>query len=65
LVIVGEEPLLEAFVSTNGQPVLMLYAQPDTTNLIETTPTLADPLSWTPDRQLGCYETAGILAKRG
>jgi len=50
VVVVGNEPLLEAYISTNGQPALVLYAQPGTTNLLETTTSLADPVSWSPDR---------------
>jgi hypothetical protein len=41
VVVVCEQPLLEAFVSTNGQPALMLYAQSGTTNVLETTTSLA------------------------
>jgi hypothetical protein len=50
LIVVGEQPLLEPFVFTNGQQALMLYAQPGTTNALETTTSLADPVSWSPDR---------------
>lgn len=50
LVVIGNEPLLEAFVTANGEPALVLYAQPGTTNTLETTTSLAVPVSWTPDR---------------
>jgi hypothetical protein len=50
VVVVGNEPLLEALISTNGQPALMLYAQFGTTNILETTTSLVTPVSWTPDR---------------
>ena len=36
VVVVGEEPLLEALRSTNGQVQLILYALSGTTNVVET-----------------------------
>ena len=37
-------------MSSNGQPALVLYAQPGTTNILEATSSLAKPVTWSPDR---------------
>jgi hypothetical protein len=48
VVVVGEEPLLEAFFETNHLPALMLYAKTGTTNAIIASPSLTMPRdSWT------------------
>ena len=52
VVVVGDQPLLEALISTNGQPALVLYGQVGTTNVLETTTRLGDPDSWSSDRTL-------------
>ena len=46
VVIIGNEPLLEAFISTNGYPALVLYGQPGTNYVLEATSDLSDPESW-------------------
>jgi hypothetical protein len=46
--VVGEAPLLEAVLSTNGQVQLVLYALPGTTNCLETTTVLTPQPLWTP-----------------
>jgi hypothetical protein len=51
-VIVGAKPLLEAVHWTNGQPALVLYAQSETTNVLETTTSLSEAATWTVDRQV-------------
>ena len=48
VVVVGEQPLLEAFIATNGQLALILYAQPGTTNLLQRTTSLNAPAEWQP-----------------
>lgn len=50
LVVVGNEPLLEAALLSNGQPVLRLYAPEGTTNVLEATATLSPP-AWAPEQQ--------------
>jgi hypothetical protein len=50
VIVVGEQPLLEAVLGANGQPSLTLYALPGTTNVLETTASLADPASWSANR---------------
>jgi hypothetical protein len=46
LVVIGEQPLLEAMLSTNGQRILILYGRPGTNYIIEATTDLANPLGW-------------------
>jgi hypothetical protein len=48
LVIIGEEPLLEAVISANGQPALVRYGKPGAGYAIESTEVLAEPSAWTP-----------------
>ncbi len=40
VVIVGEQPLLEAILNTNKQPALVLYALTGTTNTLESASSL-------------------------
>jgi hypothetical protein len=49
---VGAELLLGAFVSTNGQTTLRLYAPPGTRARLETTTSLTGRIAWVPDRTL-------------
>jgi hypothetical protein len=46
IVVVGEQPLLEAIRSTNGQPALVIYAPTGTTNIIESTSDFTWPVDW-------------------
>ena len=46
LVIIAEEPLLEAGFSTDGQPLLTFYGKPGTNYVIEYSTTLESPMSW-------------------
>jgi hypothetical protein len=52
VVIVGEEPLLEALPSTNGQVQVILYARPGATHLLQTTVELPAQGSWSPWQQV-------------
>ncbi len=52
IVIVGEEPLLEARLSTNGQPLIVLYAPPGSTNRLETVARLGTGESWSVGEQV-------------
>jgi len=52
IVIVGEEPLLEARLSTNGQPLIVLYAPPGSTNWLETVARLGMGESWSVGEQV-------------
>jgi hypothetical protein len=46
VVIIGAQPLVEAFYQNNGQPVLMLYGKAGHTYHIETTSDLSNSSSW-------------------
>jgi hypothetical protein len=46
VVIVGEEPLLEAVMGTNGQPALLLYSKSGSTNWLDATTRLEPAPSW-------------------
>ena len=48
VVVLGEEPLLEAFIATNGQPALILFAQPGTSNTLESVSGLGTATGWIP-----------------
>jgi uncharacterized delta-60 repeat protein len=47
VVMVGEQPQLEAFLSPNGEPALILYASPGSTNTLEFTSGLGPATTWT------------------
>jgi hypothetical protein len=47
VIVVGEEPLLEALRSTNRQVQLILYAPIGSTNAVETSSELPVIVSWT------------------
>jgi hypothetical protein len=47
VVVIGAQPLLEAVFDTNHQPVLVLYAQPGTTNMLQYTTALTETNTWT------------------
>jgi hypothetical protein len=47
VVVIGEEPLLEALLSTNGEVQLILYAQPGTTNEVQSASQLPTGGAWT------------------
>jgi hypothetical protein len=46
VVVIGAEPLLEAYMGTNGHPVLVLYGQIGTNYVVQATADLSDPASW-------------------
>lgn len=46
VVIVGEQPMLEAVLNTNKQPALILYALTGTTNTVESVSSMVPPLQW-------------------
>ena len=46
IVIIGEEPLLEAVTGANRQPELILYGRVGTTNLVEANADLGNPNGW-------------------
>jgi hypothetical protein len=48
LVIIGEEPLLEAGFDTSQAPTVMIYAKPGSTVVWETAPAIGPEASWTP-----------------
>ncbi|HKQ37955.1 MAG TPA: RHS repeat-associated core domain-containing protein, partial [Verrucomicrobiae bacterium] len=48
LVIIAHEPLLESSLSLTGQRNLILYAPHGSTNIIESTLSLANPIDWQP-----------------
>ena len=52
VVIIGEEPLLEAVMGTNRQPELILYGQVGTTNVVEANPNLDNASGWQPRCQV-------------
>jgi len=62
VVIVGEEPLLEAVQSTNGLVQFILYAQPGTTNLLETAGELHAQTPWLPSGQIAPTNLINYLA---
>ncbi len=47
VVVVGEQPQLEAFLSPNGEPALILYAPPGSTNTLEFATQLEGAPVWT------------------
>lgn len=47
-VVLGEAPLLEALIASNGQPALILYAPPGSSNTLEFAPGLVPVTTWTP-----------------
>jgi RHS repeat-associated protein/uncharacterized repeat protein (TIGR01451 family) len=49
VVVVGEEPLLEALLSSTRQRMMTIYGQPGTTNVIESNPDLAGLVPWSAD----------------
>jgi hypothetical protein len=51
-VVVGQEPLLEAVIATNGQPQLILYGLVGTTNTIQVNPDLGNATGWQPACQV-------------
>lgn len=52
VVIVGEEPLLEAILNTNRLPALVLYAPVGTTNTLEEVTRMSPPLLWQTNQQV-------------
>ena len=48
VVVLAEQPLLEAFLGTNRQPALVLYGQVGTNHLLQSTTDLRNPGSWRP-----------------
>ncbi len=63
LVIIGEEPLLQAVLGTNGQPALVLFGPPDRQYVIETAPSLDATPTWSGWRDLeltDLFDTVGI-----
>jgi hypothetical protein len=52
VVVVGEEPLLEAFRFANGNVQLILYALPGTTNLLQASSQLPTGGTWTAVQQV-------------
>jgi hypothetical protein len=44
IVVVGEEPLLEAFLPEDGEPALYVYARPGETVVVETTTNIEAPV---------------------
>jgi len=63
LVIIGEEPLLQAVLDTNGQPALVLFGPPDREYVIETAPSLDPTPGWSVWRDLeltDLFDTVGI-----
>jgi hypothetical protein len=55
LVIIGAEPLLEAFIGANRQPTLILYGQPARNYVVETATGVLGP--WTPDQSIHLTDT--------
>ena len=54
VVVVGEEPLLEAYFETNHLLALMLYAKAGTTNVVIGSPDLSVPAAaWTSVQSIG------------
>ena len=52
VVIVGNEPLLDAVLDTNQQPALVLYGLTGTTNTLEFKTSLGSSTVWGPDQQI-------------
>jgi hypothetical protein len=48
VVVIGEEPLLEASTRSNGQPGLTLYGATNWNHTLETAPELGNPAGWQP-----------------
>lgn len=48
VVVVGEEPLLEAYIGTSGRPALVLYGQIGTNYVIEANADLGNTNGWQP-----------------
>src|SRR6185503_7287438 len=48
VVIIGTQPLVEAFYNNNGQPGLMLYGKAGHTYQVEGTSDLGNSSSWSP-----------------
>jgi hypothetical protein len=48
VVIIGAQPLVEAFYQNDGQPALMLYGKAGHTYQVETSSDLGNPSSWSP-----------------
>jgi RHS repeat-associated protein len=46
VVVIGRQPLLEAFLSTNGEPMLVLYGNPGTNYVVEYRTTLQSGAPW-------------------
>jgi len=52
VVVIGDEPLLEALLPTNGLVQLILYARPGTTNMVESRANFDLQGSWMPWQQV-------------
>ena len=61
VVVVGQEPLLEGFISSNRQPALALYALVGTTNVVESSASLAEPVSWLQHEQITMTNLQRVL----
>jgi hypothetical protein len=48
VVVIEREPLLEAFATTNNQPVMVLYGLPDHPHLMSASPGLPPVNGWLP-----------------
>jgi hypothetical protein len=46
VVVVGVQPVLEVFPSTNGSPALVVYGQPGSSVVVESTSDLGNSESW-------------------
>jgi uncharacterized protein (UPF0218 family) len=52
VIVIGEEPLLEAILQTNRQPAVVLYGPANSTNFFQANSDLMQPGAWTTERTL-------------
>lgn len=62
VVIVGDDPLLEAILNTNKQPALVLYALTGTTNTLESTTNMTSPILWQSNQQIIMTNLQRVIA---